>query len=152
MAIGFRWQIPDQLAGMGFPFEWDGDVLKERKIGAIVTLTEHPIRYDWAKKFKILHLPTPDSVYGPTIHDTDRAIAFIDENLGQGEAVAVHCQAGKHRTGHILASYLVSQGMEPERALEEIVIFPVLSDDVYPQMRFNVKYYKEYLDSLRSSA
>ncbi|MCK4670673.1 MAG: dual specificity protein phosphatase family protein [Nanoarchaeota archaeon] len=154
MVSAFRWQIEGKLAGMGFPFEWNDEFLREKNIGAIVTLTENPITYPaWIEgdnSFNILHLPTTDNGFGPSIKDSEKAIQFIDDILATGSAVTVHCQAGKSRTGHLLGYYLVYHGMDPEKVFEELHRFPMLSDDITSQMRYNIRFYKKYLDSLKN--
>ncbi|KAH9849816.1 hypothetical protein C2E23DRAFT_350969 [Lenzites betulinus] len=49
------------------------------------------------------------------------AITFIQAELDKGHGVLVHCQAGMSRSVSIAAAYLmVSQGLDPEAALEVI--------------------------------
>jgi len=44
----------------------------------------------------------------------------IDESLGVGGTVYVHCWGGIGRTGTTVGCWLVRQGLEPEDALEEV--------------------------------
>jgi hypothetical protein len=52
-----------------------------------------------------LHLPIPDYT-PPSRAQADAAGAFIDDQLGQGRVVVVHCHGGCGRTGTILAAWL----------------------------------------------
>lgn len=147
MATAFRWQIEGKLAGMGFPFGWDDEILHKRGIDSLITLTENVIPHNWAADFHILHLPTKDTPEGPSIKDSQKAIEFIDSRLKQGGAVAVHCNAGINRTTYVLAYYLVAHGMDPEDALKEVEKHPPYSSDITSVMKYNVRHFKEYLES-----
>jgi protein phosphatase len=38
------------------------------------------------------------------------AVAFIDEQVGRGEVVYVHCKAGYSRSAAVVAAYLIHTG------------------------------------------
>jgi atypical dual specificity phosphatase len=116
----FEWISRGELAAMARP---DGEAedweeLKRRGIGAVVNLTtrgfagdgpaEHGLRY--------LHLPVPDFT-PPEPEQVDRFVEFVDEQLDDGRAVAVHCMAGRGRTGTMLACYMVHDGTDAEQAI-----------------------------------
>jgi atypical dual specificity phosphatase len=56
----------------------------------------------------------------PSQRDLDRCVAWIDEQIEEGRAVAVHCFAGIGRTGTVLAAWMVAQGMDAEDVITEI--------------------------------
>lgn len=80
-------------------------------LGALVTLTEQPLREDLVRSrgMEYLHLPLAD-MQAPSLEEITRFVAFVAQaHLGQ-LSVAVHCRAGLGRTGTMLAGFLVSQG------------------------------------------
>ena len=135
---GFYWLIDGALAGCGRPGHrrrgeptdspaaraaLDDDLawLRQQGIDAVLSLTETPLtagaldRHDLAG----LHLPITD-MHAPTPDQFRQALAFIDEQRGQGHRVAVHCLVGQGRTGTILAAYLIRSGLDPEAALRQV--------------------------------
>ena len=119
----FFWMIENRLAGMDHPGdEQDAfEELRSHGIGAVVTLTERPLPQDVleAQGMDYLHVPIQD--YHPPGQDQiDRFVAFCDEHISAGRAVAVHCLAGRGRTGTMLACYLVHGGAEPGEAINAV--------------------------------
>lgn len=95
--------------------------LREKGIRNLVTLTERPVEPDHleAAGMTALHLPVPD-MHAPEPEQVTRFVAHVDERLGVGEPVAVHCLAGIGRTGTFLACYLVHCGATAEDAIREV--------------------------------
>lgn len=100
--------------------------LREQGIGAIVSLTERSLRREKLLLHRLdplglayRHIAVVDET-APSQAQVDELVRFVDEMLGQGEAVLVHCQGGYGRTGTMLACYLVSQGWEAEEAIAEV--------------------------------
>jgi len=62
-----------------------------------------------------LRLPVADFT-PPSPAQLDRGVAAT----AAGERVAVHCGAGKGRTGTLLACYLVSQGLDADAAIAHV--------------------------------
>ncbi len=133
MLINFTWVIPRRLAGMGLPtgayrrleadatdrtLERDLTSLRELGVESVVTLTPDPLHEKTLDHCGLghLHLPVEDMT-APSPEQIRRAVRYIDEHDG---GVAVHCTAGKGRTGTVLAGYLVSRGTSPEAAIEAI--------------------------------
>ena len=66
-----------------------------------------------------LHLPVANFT-APKQSQIRRFIRFCNSNRKEGKPVAVHCLAGAGRTGTMLACYLVTKGINPEKAMNTI--------------------------------
>ena len=116
----FSWFIAPHLAGCSRPRSGDAfTLLKTLGVQALVSVTVDPLPADAlaAVDMPAEHYAVEDA---PTLVQVEQAIASIDRFAAQGQPVAVHCDAGKGRTGCILACYLVSQGMEPAEAIATV--------------------------------
>jgi atypical dual specificity phosphatase len=124
MSVGdFFWLVEDRIGGMAHPGRDAGTFahLKGMGIGALVSLTvvglpgrllkDHGLDY--------LHLPIEDYT-PPRQEQIDEFVRFCERNISQGRPVAVHCLAGRGRTGTMLACYLVRQGMKADEAIERV--------------------------------
>ncbi len=119
----FSWLIENKLAGMAHPGE-DPQVfarLKDAGIGAVVTLTLHPLPSHLLEEQDLayLHLPIPNFA-PPQPWQILRFIEFCRRNAEEDRPVVVHCLAGCGRTGTMLACYLVWQGMDPAGAIHTV--------------------------------
>ncbi|HUS57129.1 MAG TPA: dual specificity protein phosphatase family protein [Planctomycetota bacterium] len=123
MVPRFRWQIENQLAGMGRPlFRREGnclaaDFLKAAGITAIVSLVE--VADEVPPAFIYRHFPIPDGLR-PTLPGIREIVETIAKLIAEGQKVAVHCTAGLGRTGTILACYLVHTGLSAYDAIEAV--------------------------------
>jgi atypical dual specificity phosphatase len=69
--------------------------------------------------FVELHLPTPD-FSAPSSEALHRGVAAIEATLAGGRHVAVHCGAGRGRTGTLIACVLVARGATPAAAIADV--------------------------------
>jgi atypical dual specificity phosphatase len=126
---GFYWLIDGALAGCGRPGQSGGTAslradllwLRERGIGALLSLTETPLAPAAVAEigFEALHLPV-DDLHPPTPDQLREALAFIDRSRAAAVAVAVHCKVGQGRTGTVLAAFLIRGGLDPATALRQV--------------------------------
>ena len=134
--IRFYWIMDGALAGCARPggherrergmthanaLEADLAELRERGIGAVLTLTEEALPEEALARYELeaLHVPVRDMT-APEPEELERALGFIDVQRALGRAVAVHCLMGQGRTGTVLAAYLVRNGATPDEAITRV--------------------------------
>jgi atypical dual specificity phosphatase len=119
---GFSWVDKPLLAAMARPEELDEFVwLREQGIQLIISLSENPPRRDYANDagLLILHVPVED-MSPPSQKQIDLCMSAIQKAHSQEMAVGVHCTAGLGRTGVIVASYFIMQGMSSKNAIARV--------------------------------
>ena len=101
---------PEQLA-------W----LRGHGVDILVTLTEEPLPRTWVDGAGLMsvHVPIPDMDV-PTVEQIDKVMSVIDKAKSAGMGVAVHCLAGRGRTGTILAAYFVHTGLSAREAMKKV--------------------------------
>ncbi len=140
MLSNFYWVIEGEIAGMSLPtagraylylddadqaakeeLEYEIQQLKDLGIGAVVSLTEHPIASRPLIKagLRFLHIPIPDMT-APTPSQIDKFIEFAKKNIAENRPVVLHCLGGAGRTGTMIACYLVSKGEKPLQAIQKV--------------------------------
>jgi atypical dual specificity phosphatase len=113
------WILDGRLLAMAAPWPDEADELRELGVRAIVTLTGRIPEGFPLDDLAHLHVPVLD-FHPPSQRQLDGAVAFIDEQIAGGGAVAVHCAAGRGRTGTFAAAYLVSLGATADAAIREV--------------------------------
>ena len=117
----FSWVDKPRLAALALPDADDLLWLRRNGIDMVISLTEDPLprRYVNEAGMMAIHLPVPD-LEAPTAEQLQRAVETIARAGQSGMAVAVHCTAGKGRTGTILAAYFVDQGLSADAAIRRV--------------------------------
>ena len=123
---GFSWVVDQKLSGMPFPGVFDPEdddvrFLQDKGITLLVSLTLKTPDKDLLKKggIRSSHYPVKD-FFAPTLKQLNQFCANVDNEINNGGRVAVHCYAGKGRTGTFLAAYFVYKGAGAEGSIELI--------------------------------
>ena len=123
---GFRWVVPGKVAGTPMPGivqSVDLDLAALRTVGVtmLITLTESDFPQDALRRHGLrnLHLPIRDRE-PPSVAQVKMLVVRMAAMLKKGEVLAVHCLAGLGRTGTVLASWLIQEGLTAQTALERI--------------------------------
>ena len=121
MPSGFSWVDPPLLAALARPDETDLVWLRQNGVQVVITLTEHPLPRQWVNDAGLMavHIPVTDFT-APTGRQLRLAVETIDRAKESGMGVAVHCAAGRGRTGTVLAAYLVTKGMTAGEAIRKV--------------------------------
>lgn len=119
---GFSWVEKPHLAALARPgsledLQW----LRQQGLQVLISLTEDPLRRDWANESGLLvfHEPLED-MEPPSQEQLDRCVSAIQKALVHDMPVAVHCGAGLGRTGVVLAAYFVTKGMTAANAIARV--------------------------------
>lgn len=118
----FSWVEESLLSACAWPdaaenLAW----LRQEKVDIIITLTEEPLPRSWIDGAGLLgvHVPVPD-MEAPTPEQLAKCVSVIDKAKASNMGVVVHCLAGRGRTGTVLATYLVHQGLSASQAINKI--------------------------------
>ncbi len=115
----WRWwdRIDERLIIGAMPFEADVPSLHQEGVTAVINTCEEyagPQRaYD---QFGIEHLRLPTVDFTPPNLDLiEQGVAFIEEHMGKGGTVYVHCKAGRARCATVALCWLIrAKQMTPE--------------------------------------
>ncbi len=115
------WVIPERLAGMPRPSLEDLPQLYNAGLRGVVSVIDEPSLITEYKKagLSALSLPIIED-QAPTVPQVKEFVTFADEVMSQKQSVAVHCTGGNHRTGTLLAAYLVAKGENPSDVIDRI--------------------------------
>ena len=122
---GFHWLRVDALAGMPAPglttdIGYDLDLIRSTGVTHLVTLTMEPLPKEPLVQHGLQSIFFPiEDMDAPTEEQAAKLCAQVQALLGQNHVLGFHCKAGLGRTGTMLASYLVWEGVAPEAALQQ---------------------------------
>jgi len=122
MPVGFSWVDRPHLAGLAQPDGPDDLAwLRRNGIDVLISLTESPADRRHVNDAGLLavHIPIPDMT-APSVRQFELCVETIGRAKKSGMGVALHCAAGKGRTGTMLAGYFVAAGMTADRAIEHV--------------------------------
>jgi atypical dual specificity phosphatase len=131
------WVIPERLAGMPRPPLEDLPQLYQAGLRGVVSVIDEPSLLVEYKKagLSALSLPITED-QAPTVQQVQEFVTFADEIMSQKQSVAVHCTGGNHRTGTLLATYLVAQGENPDDVIESLKQIHSTAQLSEPQIHF----------------
>lgn len=125
---GFSWVVDDLLAGLPLPggaydrsTRDDLRYLSQQGVDELVSLTITPPDPDLVDALGLAHthLPIPD-FQAPTPSQIDAFVARVEAARSGGSQVAVHCHAGMGRTGTLLATWFVYDGLSASEAIDRV--------------------------------
>ena len=115
------WVIPGKLAGVRKPTAAELKELQAVGIGAIVSVVHDRSNLELYDRENMPHLWLPIQIASsPSRSQVEELIDFVERYHRQGVGTAVHCTGGLHRTGTMLAAYLILNGAAVEDAIETI--------------------------------
>ena len=116
------WVTPKRLAGVRKPTQAELTELRDKGIGALVSLLSDDSNLDLYQHNQIPHIWVP--IMGgtaPSVEQLDHIKTFVETQHSLGNAVAIHCSSGRRRTGTVLAALLIKAGERYETALNTIL-------------------------------
>lgn len=116
------WVIPGKLAGVRQPSAKELPALQAAGVDAIVSVFHEAINLDLYQQAGIPYIWLPiavDSV--PNESQLQEFLNFVKQQNMLDRAVAVHCSTGRHRTGTMLAAYLIRNGSSYSEAMNTVL-------------------------------
>ncbi len=117
-----NWFEDGQLAACRYPRDEKAlRELAEHGVSTLVNLHQRPHTSETLAQFGMtqFHLPVPDFT-APTSAQLADGVCAIEQAIGAGTKVAVHCGAGQGRTGTLIACYLISKGLSADEAIAHV--------------------------------
>ena len=122
MPPGFSWVERPHLAALAYPDAADDlHWLRRNGIDVLVSLTESPAPRRWVNEAGIMcvHVPVEDMA-APSERQFEIILETIRRANRSNMGAAVHCAAGRGRTGTVLAAYFVSRGLAAADAIQKV--------------------------------
>jgi atypical dual specificity phosphatase len=113
------WIVEGRVLAMAMPWAEQYPALRGLGVRAVLSLTGRVPEGLAEAGMASLHVPIRD-FHPPTQEQLDRGVGFIEAGVAAGTAVAVHCAAGRGRTGTFVAAFLVSGGLPAADAIREV--------------------------------
>lgn len=115
------WVIPGKLAGVRRPAIAELPELQASGIGAIVSVMHDKSNLEMYERENIPYLWLPIQIASsPSRSQVAELTKFVERYHLQGVGTAIHCTGGLHRTGTMLAAYLILNGATYEDAIGTI--------------------------------
>jgi atypical dual specificity phosphatase len=115
------WVLTGKLAGVRRPTVTELLELQAAGIGAIVSVIHDKSNLDMYELENIPYLWLPIQIASsPSRSQVEELTNFVNRYHLQGVGTAVHCTGGLHRTGTMLAAYLILNGATYEDAIQTI--------------------------------
>ena len=118
----FSWVDEPVLAACAWPggaeqLAW----MRNEGVDILITLTEESVPRSWIDTAGLMgvHVPVPD-MEAPSGEQIEECLAIIDKARASDMGVAIHCLAGRGRTGTLLAAYFVHTGMTARDAIRKV--------------------------------
>lgn len=95
--------------------------LRAEGVDILITLTEEELPKSWIHAAGLMgvHVPVAD-MDTPSIEQIEQVMSVIDKAKAANMGVALHCMAGRGRTGTLLAAYFVHQGLTAREAIRKV--------------------------------
>ncbi len=116
------WLEEEQLLACAYPRKV-ATLAELRRRGVAVLVNLHERAHDPARLHRYgltqVHLPVKDFT-PPSPEQLRQGVAAIEQAIGEGKRVAVHCGGRLGRTGTLLACYLVNRGLTASDAIAQV--------------------------------
>jgi atypical dual specificity phosphatase len=147
------WVIPKVLAGMGMPY-----VDSQRRLNLGGSLNDYPddlpLMYSAGIRAFVclLNIPSDEQIFqdagfaykclpinngcAPDLRQAEQLIDFVSVNRRQNRPVAVSCEAGLGRTGTMIATYLIHEGLSANAAISRVKLIEPEAIETPLQIKF----------------